>query len=114
MEFNKLAGGEAGQQFQRAFEEILANIADANTDAKKKRALVIEMTFEPDENRDLANVTIQAKTKLAPAVHSLTRIVIGKDKKTGRYIADEFGSKVKDREVITIREEDSFTQDIFK
>ena len=88
--FDTLAGGEAGEQFQRGYEEILQNILNPNTDPKKKRKLVIELVFEPDENRDLANVTIQVTPKLVPSIHSFTRILIGKDGATGQVIAKEF------------------------
>ena len=91
--FDGLAGGEVGNNFQRAIQEVLANIADPNTDPKKKREVNIKLIFVPDENRDLATVSIQTNAKLAPSVEAFTRIAIAKNNTDGKMIAKEFNAQ---------------------
>lgn len=45
---------------------ILDNIADVNTDAKKKRTLTIEISFLPDEQRRALSVSTTVKSKTVP------------------------------------------------
>ncbi|TLG71400.1 replication terminator protein [Culicoidibacter larvae] len=110
MAFDGLAGGAAGEQFQ----EVLQNIADPNTDPKKKRELQIKLIFEPDENRDLLNVNIQCVPKLAPSVQSFTRMSIGRDKTTGQMIAVEYDAQKSAQDAVDKMLEAPTTQNVFK
>ena len=58
--------GAAAEQFERAFEEVIRNVMDPATEAKKKREIILSVTIVPSEDRNMANVKIDVKTKLAP------------------------------------------------
>ena len=88
------ANGALAERMNQALKEVLENIADKNTDSKPKRKLTVDMTFATDEERELTEVTITAKTKLAPRSAVATKIIIDKDI-TGEVIGTEFKKQVK-------------------
>ncbi|MFX3616104.1 MAG: replication terminator protein [Sporolactobacillus sp.] len=88
-----LAGGAVAERFNRELQLVLNNIADPNTDAKKKRKLQLTVTFSPDEKRSLAGLSILAKKTLVPAKEIETQLVIGQDS-TGRVVAKELLSGI--------------------
>ena len=47
-------------------QKILQNIADPNTDPKKKRKITIELGFTPNEDRSEIKVEIKTKSTLTP------------------------------------------------
>ena len=76
----EMAQGAFMEQFHRELGQVLANIADPNTDPKKTRKLTLTMTLKPDENRDVVAVETQSKSMLVPAKSLSTRIVIDREK----------------------------------
>ncbi|EPY2285847.1 replication terminator protein, partial [Clostridium sporogenes] len=60
------ADGALAEKINMALKEVLENIADPNTDYKTKRKLTVDMTFASGEDRELTEVSIVAKPKLAP------------------------------------------------
>ena len=99
-----LAEGGLTEKVNMALREVLNNIADPNTDYKVKRKLTIDITFISHEDRDLALLDIQTKTKLAPPKSIGTKIVIGTDGKGG-VMASEFGKQVPGQSVMRVDEE---------
>lgn len=99
-----LAEGGLTEKVNMALREVLNNIADPNTDYKVKRKLTIDITFISQEDRDLALLDIQTKTKLAPPKSIGTKIVIGTDGKGG-VMASEFGKQVPGQSVMRVDEE---------
>lgn len=99
-----LAEGGLTEKVNMALREVLNNIADPNTDYKVKRKLTIDITFISQEDRDLALLDIQTKTKLAPPKSIGTKIVIGTDGKGG-IMASEFGKQIPGQSVIRVDEE---------
>lgn len=63
---SNLCGGAIEEVFQREFAQILANIADVNTDAEAKRKITLEFTISPFEDRSGAQVTFACKSKTVP------------------------------------------------
>ena len=63
---SNLCGGAIEEVFQREFAEVLANIADINTDAEAKRKITLEFTIQPFEDRSGAQVTFACKSKTVP------------------------------------------------
>jgi hypothetical protein len=61
-----LCGGAIEEVFQREFAQVLANIADVNTDAEAKRKISLEFTITPFEDRSGAQVTFACKSKTVP------------------------------------------------
>lgn len=87
------ANGALSERANAAINEVLANIADRNTDATKKRTVTITLAFTADEERDLAMVDIEAKTKLVPATSVGTKVLIDFDT-SGKVIGQELKSGV--------------------
>ena len=86
-----------------ALKDVLNNIADPNTDYKKKRKLTIELTFSASEDRDLAAVGILTKTKLEPAKPIGTTFMMGTDGKGG-IIASEYKKQLPGQSVMRVDE----------
>lgn len=61
------ADGALAEKVNMALREVLQNITDPNTDYKVKRKLTVDMTLTTGEDRELTEVNIVAKTKLAPS-----------------------------------------------
>ncbi|MCE7699820.1 MAG: hypothetical protein K8E24_013725 [Methanobacterium paludis] len=89
----ELAGGAVAERFERELQQVLNNIADPNTDAKKKRKLQVVLTLAPNEDRTLASISILAKKTLVPAKEIETQLVIGQDGR-GRTVAKELASGI--------------------
>lgn len=103
------ANGALAERMNQALKEVLENIADKNTDSKPKRKLTVDMTFATDEERELTEVTITAKTKLAPRSAVATKIIIDKDL-TGEVIGTEFKKQVKGQTYMKV---DNETGEVF-
>ncbi|MGG7077361.1 replication terminator protein [Clostridium sardiniense] len=99
----KFADGALAEKMNGALKEVLENIADPNTDFKLKRKLNLEMTFVSGEDRELAEVSVVAKTKLAPNKPIATKIVIGTDGKGG-ILASEYKKQVPGQSVMRVDE----------
>jgi hypothetical protein len=88
-----LAGGAFTERVNQALKEVAENILDPNTDYKFKRKVTIDLTFVTKEDRDLTEVDIVAKTKLAPRTAVHTKILLDKDF-DGEVIASEFKKQI--------------------
>lgn len=97
----KFAEGALAEKMNGALKEVLENIQDPNTDFKLKRKLTLEMTFVSGEDRELAEVSMIAKTKLAPNKPIATKIVIGTDGKGG-VLASEYKKQVPGQSVMRV------------
>lgn len=100
----KFADGALAEKFNIGLKEVLENIADLNTDSKKKRKLTLELSFSPDEERELSMVDIAVKTKLIPSMSVGTKILIDKDGQGG-VIASEYQNRLKGQQYIKVDEE---------
>lgn len=100
----KFAEGALAEKMNGALKEVLENIQDPNTDFKLKRKLTLEMTFVSGEDRELAEVSMIAKTKLAPNKPIATKLVIGTDGKGG-VLASEYKKQVPGQSVMRVDEE---------
>ncbi len=100
----KFAGGALAEKFNIGLKEVLENIADPNTEAKKKRKLTVELTFNPDEERELSLVDILVKTKLEPPKAVATKILIDKDGQGG-IIASEYNNQLRGQQYLKVDED---------
>lgn len=98
------ADGALAEKVNMALREVLANITDSNTDYKVKRKLTIDMTLESDEARELTEVSIVAKPKLAPSKALSAKIVIGTDGKGG-VLASEYKKQIPGQSTMRVNEE---------
>lgn len=79
IDLNTLAEGGMAEQVGIEMQKVYKNIADPNTDWKKKRTITVKLTFEADEKRDLAYVDVETTSKLAPMKSVGTKVLIGRD-----------------------------------
>lgn len=101
---NTFADGALLEKVNTELMKVLSNIADPNTDHKIKRKLTIDISFVSSEDRELALVDIQTKTKLAQPKSVGTRIIIGTDGKGG-IMASELGKQIPGQSVMRVDEE---------
>ncbi|OVE34821.1 replication terminator protein [Priestia aryabhattai] len=76
---NSFANGALAERLNIEVQKTLANIADPNTDAKAKRKVTVTLTFKSNENRRVTDVSVQAKTALAPARDIETQLILDYD-----------------------------------
>ena len=99
-----LADGAFAEKVKGGLTEVLKNIADPNTDWKKKRKLTIDLTFASREDRELSQIDIVVKPKLEPAKPISTTFIMGTDGKGG-IIASEFKNQVPGQSAMRVDEE---------
>lgn len=104
IDLEKFADGALSEKFNTGLKEVLENIADPNTETKKKRKLMIELNFTPDDERELSMVDITVKTKLVPHTPVATKIIIDQDGQGG-IVASEYQNRLKGQQYIRIDEE---------
>lgn len=95
VKLNELTGGALQEKFEQALETVIENMQDPNTPWKNKRAIMIRLTFEQNEERDDTTVNISVDTKTAPVKPISTRMAIGTDLQTGKVYAQEYGSQIR-------------------
>jgi hypothetical protein len=86
-----LADGAAAQLFQSELGKVLRNIQDPNTDATAVRKVTLEVSFQPDEERELGEVKVKATSKLAGLKGAHTRVFFGNHQ--GELVATEYNPK---------------------
>lgn len=99
---DNLAEGAVREKFNNALKEVTKNILDPNTKASSKRTITLKLTFEPGEDREIADVTVDYSTKLAPVKGVSTRFVIGTD--GSDVIASEYKKQVPGQTVMKVEE----------
>lgn len=95
VELQSLVGGALQEKFNRAFERVVDNLSDVNTKWKEKRKIVITIGFSQNEDRNDVAVDVSVVEKLASQSPMETRFAIGRDLKTGKMYAQEYGIQVK-------------------
>lgn len=73
-----IGGGVVPELFGRELAEVLKNIDDPNTEAKKKRTIVLEIEISPAESREVAHILVKCKSKLAPVSPAVALTYFGK------------------------------------
>lgn len=66
VDLTTIGQGAAVELFTAEWNKVIANIADINTDAKARRKVTLEITFQPVEDRKSSAVYIDCRAKLAP------------------------------------------------
>lgn len=85
----EMAQGAIMEQVNVEVSRIVDNILDPNTDAKKKRQLVLTVDFSPSSDRSAVVVSATAKSKLLPNNAIQTTLYVGADASTGEVQAVE-------------------------
>lgn len=88
LKIETLCGGGLLEALQHEMQNVLANCADPNTEAKKMREVRMVIKIKPNEQRNMADVFVQTSSKLVPAAPLESSIIIDKDN-TGAPVAAE-------------------------
>ena len=91
---NSIGGGALQERFNREFEKVVKNMKDPNTSYKDIRKVTITLTFKQDEDRNTAVCTCDVQSKLAKVKSFDTNFGIGRDLKSDKYVAREFGTQI--------------------
>jgi hypothetical protein len=94
IDLNTFADGALVERTNVELQKILENIADPNTDPKKKRTLTITISLAADDNRDVVLTSVVAKSKLAPAKDIQAKLIMDLDN-NGKVTGAELKSGVK-------------------
>lgn len=87
----EIAGGALAEQFGKAFERVVENLADPNTSYKEARKITITLKFTQNEHRDDVVCDVAVTEKLATQAATRTAFAVGKNLKTGEMYAEEYG-----------------------
>lgn len=91
IKLESLADGSISERFKQELDKVLANIADPNTTAKTVRKITVSLSIKPNENRETAEVSIQATSTLAPAKEVMTTFIMDRDN-DGKVVGAELRS----------------------
>ena len=76
---SNLGGGVLPELFQENQQRVLENIADSNVPAKGKRSIILQIDYEPSEERSVAQITVSVKCKLAGSRGVQVPVYLGYD-----------------------------------
>lgn len=102
IDLRDLVGGALQEQFAKAFEKVVENLQNPNTSYRNSREINIKLKFTQNENRDDVKCGISVSEKLAPQAPMATSFAVGKDLRTGKLYAHEYGNQLRGQ--ITIDE----------
>ena len=80
LNLSNIANGAVDERFNLELVKVLKNIADLNTDPGKARKITLTVTFKGGTERNMAKVSVDAKTTLAPAIGIETVLLLDHDK----------------------------------
>lgn len=89
LSLENICGGAVDEIFQRELSQVLANIADVNTEAEAKRKITFEFTFEPFEDRSGAKVIFACKSRQAPVNAASGTMFLARNGNTFKAIAHD-------------------------
>lgn len=92
LDLDKINGGQLMEKYRYAALKVLANCLDPAVSFKGKRSITVKISVEPDENRNVLDVTSDVTYKLAPPLAAVTKMTLSKDYSTGRIHVQEYGS----------------------
>ena len=75
----QMARGAIQERTDYEMARILENIVDPNTKSTGPRKLVLTMIFRPDDERQIVDVTVSAKSTLQPTSPVKTSLYITED-----------------------------------
>lgn len=101
IDLNTFANGALAERANEELQKILENIADPNTDAKKKRKLTLTITLAADNERDVIMTNVVAKSTLAPAEPIEAKILMDLDN-DGKVTGAELKSGIKGQTFVDV------------
>ena len=88
---SQVYGGAVIEAVDHEIQNVLANISDVNTSPGQARTVTLKLKFKPNKERNIAQLTFQASSTLAPAEALETSILIDRDK-SGKAVGFEMSS----------------------
>lgn len=73
--------GKAIKKFDFELKRAIQNCLDGNTESKKPRKVILEMTLKPDDERISITSSFQVKTKLVPDVECIDLLMMSQSGK---------------------------------
>lgn len=87
---SNLAGGGVVERFDDELKVVLKNMQDPNT-TLGVREVNLKVKIKPDQNRDIARLTVEVSSKLAPATPLETTVFVAETKDGA--VATEYNPK---------------------
>lgn len=94
VDLNNFADGAMAERFNQELQKVLDNVVDPNTDPKKVRKVTLIVSISSNEKRELANVSVQAKSTMSPARNIETQLIMDYDSK-GKVTGAELKSGIR-------------------
>lgn len=88
-----LCNGALTERFNSEFAKFLRNLVDPNTDAKKKRKLILTLEAIPNADRDFCVMNYDVQTKLA-APSTISQTVFLTQNGNGEVIASQVTNQI--------------------
>jgi hypothetical protein len=79
VDLNNFANGAMAERLNQELQKVLDNVADPNTDPKKVRKVTMTVSLSSNDNRELASVSVQVKSTLAPAKNIEAQLIMDYD-----------------------------------
>lgn len=76
VDITTICGGAVPEVFNEAFQEIIDNIDDPNTDQKKPRRILLAFDFIPLQDRAKVNIKFGIVTKPVPVCHVESHMIL--------------------------------------
>ena len=90
---DELMDGAVTERFNMEMDRVMKNIYDPNTDPKAKRSIMITITIEPNESRDVGRYAVDVKSKTAPMM-PITQVCFLRQNDDGMVVATEMTKQV--------------------
>lgn len=103
-DLNQFMGGALAEKLEQALLEVADNVLDANYPAKGKRKIVVTITVDPDEERDIAKASLDVKTTLVGRRPFEQRLLFNRDN-MGRAGVAELNSADPNQLEISVNDE---------
>lgn len=81
--------GGVGERIKAALDDVVKNIMDPDTIAKKTRTVTIKLKVTPNEARNMAEMKVETSTTLCPPQAIETTLALTSNLKTGEMFIEE-------------------------
>lgn len=88
MKLSEIANGALQEHFEREAARVVDNLADINTDHKKKRKITLTLDLTTDEAREIIFAEASAKSTIVPLGATGFNLVQGIDKNGERVVKE--------------------------
>jgi hypothetical protein len=109
VDLTTICGGAVPEVWAHAFQEIIENINDPNTDPKKARRITMVFDFIPDTNRNNIAIKFGVAAKPVPVSHVESNMYLAREGATlNAYTTDirqqEMEFEPSDKKIVTLKQ----------